>query len=254
MLRLLLVFLLVGQALAQDLESLLTAQDCFCARELQSGRHWEVHPELCARAELPASTFKIPNTVIALETRVIADPGVFLKWDGQKREIEAWNRDHSLRSAYANSVVWYYQEIARRVGSARMQSYLDLFDYGNRNLEGGLDHFWLDGELRISALGQLDFLDRLQRREFPLKPATYAMSRAVMEVEKVGDQTLFAKTGWARPAGANLGWYVGWVESPQETIVFAYNCRRGPVAPPGFAANRLRVTRACLNRLGWLKG
>ena len=54
--------------------------------------------------QLPASTFKIPNSVIALETGVVGDPDkdVF-QWDGVTRSIEAWNRDHTLRSAIAAS-------------------------------------------------------------------------------------------------------------------------------------------------------
>ncbi len=248
---LLLLLLLALPAAAQDLAPLLTDQDAFCAREIHSGRHWEVHPELCERPELPASTFKIPNTLIALESGVIENPGTVLKWDGKKREIESWNRDHSLKSAFENSVVWYYQEVARRVGLARMQQFLDEFDYGNRNPGGGVDHFWLDGELRISPLQQLEFLEKVSQKQLPLKERTYQMAFPMMTVESKEGQTMYAKTGWARPPGANIGWYVGWVDRPNETLVFAYNCRRGAVAPQNFAEERIRVTRACLQRLGW---
>jgi beta-lactamase class D len=117
-------------------------------------------------AMLPASTFKIPNSVIALETGVVGDPDqdVF-KWDGVARSIEAWNRDHTLRTAIAASVVPVYQEIARRIGAERMQKYLDLFEYGNRDIGGGIDQFWLTGKLRIDPVQQIDFVDRLSRSE-----------------------------------------------------------------------------------------
>src|SRR5260370_3987965 len=90
------------------------------------------------QAKLPASTFKIPNSLIALETGVAADPAkdVF-KWDGVTRSIEAWNTDHTMRSAIAASAVPVYQEIARRIGQERMQKYVDLFDSGNRDIGGG---------------------------------------------------------------------------------------------------------------------
>src|SRR5947208_15466808 len=116
-------------------------------------------------AKLPASTFKIPNSLIALETGVVEDPDkdVF-KWDGVKRAIEAWNKDHTLRTAIAASVVPVYQEIARRIGQERMQKYVDLFDYGNRDIGGGIDQFWLTGNLRIDPI---DFVDRLRRRALP---------------------------------------------------------------------------------------
>src|SRR6201992_3887605 len=120
-------------------------------------------------AKLPASTFKIPNSLIALETGVVQDPDkdVF-KWDGVVRPIEAWNRDHTMRSAIAVSAVPVYQEIARRIGPERMQKYLDLFEYGNRNIGGGLDQFWLSGALRIDPVQEIDFLDRLRRGRVPM--------------------------------------------------------------------------------------
>src|SRR5258708_36755126 len=99
---------------------------------------------------LPASTFKIPNPLIALETAVVADPDkdVF-KWDGVTRPVEGWNHDHTLRSAIAASAVPVYQEIARRIGAERMQKYVDLFEYGNRDIGGRIDQFGLPVKLAI---------------------------------------------------------------------------------------------------------
>ena len=109
-------------------------------------------------AMLPASTFKIPNSVIALETGVVGDPDKdIFKWDGVVRSIEAWNRDHTMRSAIAASAVPVYQEIARRIGAERMQKFVDLFEYGNRDIGGGIDQFWLTGNLRIDPVQQVDF-------------------------------------------------------------------------------------------------
>src|SRR4029453_18482408 len=121
-----------------------------------------------SEGKLPASTFKIPNSLIALETGVVEDPDkdVF-KWDGVTRSIEAWNKDHTLRSAIAVSAVPVYQEIARRIGAERMQKYLDLMEYGNRDIGGGIDQFWLTGNLRIDPIQQIDFVDRLRRGVLP---------------------------------------------------------------------------------------
>src|SRR5205085_12519179 len=113
---------------------------------------------------LPASTFKIPNSLIALETGVVGDSDQdIFKWDGVVRSIEAWNRDHTMRTAIAASAVPVYQEIARRIGAERMQKHVDLFEYGNRNIGGGIDQFWLTGNLRIDPIQQIDFVDRLRR-------------------------------------------------------------------------------------------
>src|SRR3977135_4644506 len=117
---------------------------------------------------LPASTFKIPNSLIALETGVVVDPDkdVF-KGDGVTRPIEAGNKDHTMRSAIAASAVPVYQEIARRIGEERMQKYVDLLDYGNRDIGGGLHQFWLTGNMRIDPIQQVDFVDRLRRGGLP---------------------------------------------------------------------------------------
>ena len=241
-------------ATAQNLEELLQPDDCFCAYEAPSGKHWEVHPELCNRPELPASTFKIANTLIGLETGVVPDPSFRLKWDGKKRWVEAWNQDQNLKSAFQNSVVWYYQEVARRIGSERMSLWLNKLGYGNQDISGGIDQFWLDGGLRITPRQQIDFLRRFHDNQLPLSIRTMNMARAVMFTKKIGNEALFAKTGWAKLPGQNLGWYVGWLDGPRGVIYFAYNCRRPEPTPDNFATDRIKVTQECLRRLGWLGG
>ena len=132
-------------------------------------------------AMLPASTFKIPNSLIALETGVVADTDkeVF-KWDGVKRSIEPWNKDHTMRSAFAASAVPVYQDIARRIGAERMQKYLDLFEYGNRDIGGGIDQFWLTGDLRIDPMQQVDFVDRLRRGVLPVSKRSQELVRDIL--------------------------------------------------------------------------
>jgi len=241
-------------AAAQDLSGLLDARDAFVAREVKSGRTWEVHPELCVKAESPASTFKIPNTLIGLDTGVIPDASFALPWDGQKRWVEAWNRDHDLRSAMQNSVVWYYQEVARRIGLARMQKGVDRFKYGTRYLGGAIDRFWLDGQLTISPRQQVDFLAGVAQGEFGIEPRNLQILRRAMWIEDTPRGPLYAKTGWAHfpEKNRNVGWYVGWIEGADETLVFAYNCRREQPVPANFVPDRIARTRACLERIGWL--
>src|ERR1700754_2229469 len=171
---------------------------------------------------LPASTFKIPNSLIALETGVVEDPDkdVF-KWDGVKRPIEAWNRDHTMRSAIAVSAVPVYQEIARRIGQERMQKYVDLFEYGNRDIGGGIDQFWLTGNLRIDPVQQIDFLDRLRRGVLPVGKRSQELVRDILPVTKVGDAIIRAKTGLTDKEHGSLGWLVGWSEKGSDIPVFA---------------------------------
>jgi beta-lactamase class D len=197
-------------------------------------------------AKLPASTFKIPNSLIALETGVVADPDkdVF-KWDGVTRSIEAWNKDHTLRSAIAVSAVPVYQEIARRIGQERMQKYVDLFEYGNRDIGGGIDQFWLTGNLRIDPIQQVDFVDRLRRGVLPVSKRSQELVRDILPVTKVGDATIRAKSGLlgAEIGKPSLGWLVGWAEKGSEQTVFAMNmdCKE-----PSHIAARMTVVQQCL--------
>ena len=196
--------------------------------------------------KLPASTFKIPNSVIALETGVVADPDKdIFKWDGVTRSIEAWNKDHTLRSAIAVSAVPVYQEIARRIGQERMQKYLDLFDYGNRDIGGGIDQFWLTGNLRIDPMQQIDFVDRLRRGVLPVSKRSQELARDILPVTKVGDATIRAKSGLTGRGAGSRHW-AGWSAGPRRATpqtVFAMNmdCKE-----PSQIAARMTVTQQCL--------
>jgi beta-lactamase class D len=202
------------------------------------------------QAFLPASTFKIPNSLIALETGVVEDPDkdVF-KWDGVKRSIEAWNQDHTLRSAIAASAVPVYQEIARRIGAERMQKYLDLFEYGNRNIGGGIDQFWLTGDLRIDPIQQVDFVDRLRRGVLPVSKRSQDLVRDILPVTKAGDATIRAKSGLlgAELGKPSLGWLVGWAEKGSAQTVFALNL---DVREPRHVADRMKLAQQCLTDIG----
>jgi beta-lactamase class D len=203
-------------------------------------------------AKLPASTFKIPNSLIALDTGVVADPDKdIFKWDGVKRDIAAWNQDHTLRSAIAASAVPVYQEIARRIGAERMQKYLDEFDYGNRNIGGGIDRFWLTGALRIDPIQQIDFVDRLRRGVLPAAARSQQLVRDILPVVKVGDATIRYKTGLldAELGRPSFGWLVGWAEKGKEQTVFALNL---DVREPKHIASRMTIAQQCLTDIGGL--
>jgi len=206
--------------------------------------------ERSGQAMLPASTYKIPNSLIALETGVVVDPDkdVF-KWDGVVRSIEGWNRDHTLRSAIAASAVPVYQEIARRIGAERMQKYLDLLEYGNRDIGGGIDQFWLTGNLRVDPVQQIDFVDRLRRGALPVSKRSQELVRDILPVTKVGDAVIRAKSGLlgAEVGKPSLGWLVGWAEKGSAQTVFALNmdCRE-----PRHIADRMKLAQQCLTDIG----
>lgn len=181
------------------------------------------NPSGCAEGLLPASTFKILNALIALETGVIPDENYVIQWDGRKWPVETWNRDHTLQSAMQNSVVWYYQEVARRIGSERMQKYVDAAGYGNRDISGNLDSFWLDGGLRISADEQVAFLRRLYENNLPFSARSMQIVRKMIIQEEGPGYKLSGKTGTTQMNGKNIAWYIGYVETKDDVNFFAAN-------------------------------
>lgn len=174
-----------------------------------------------ARAEKrfsPASTFKIPHALFALDAGAVRDEFQVFKWDGVKRPIESWNKDHDLRSSMRNSVVWVYQKFAADIGLEREKGYLERIGYGNTDVTGG-EPFWVEGNLAVSAREQIAFLRRLYRNELPFKVEHQRLVKDIIIVEAGRDWILRAKTGWSGP----IGWWVGWVERPDGPVFFALN-------------------------------
>jgi len=171
----------------------------------------------------PASTFKILNSLIALEERAIAGKDDVLKWDGHRYDYPDWNRDQTLASAFRVSCVWCYQELARRIGAPRYRDYLHRSNYGELREPFNLTTFWLDGSLTISALEQIKFLKQVYRRTLPFSAASYDTLRDIMLVETTPTYRIRAKTGWTGRAQPSIGWYVGYVERGDAVWFFATN-------------------------------
>ena len=175
---------------------------------------WHVYDR--ARAEtplLPASTFKLFNALVGLETGAVRDEHEVTKWDGVKRWNPDWNQDTDLALGLRNSTVWFYQAMARRIGQARMQEWIDKAGYGNRDIGGGIDQFWLSGKLRISAVQQIEFLRRLAAGTLPFSARSQEIVRRISILDQDGERVLHGKTGWkSTPGEADYGWFVGWEE------------------------------------------
>lgn len=171
----------------------------------------------------PASTFKMLNSLIVLETGVLSDVDTAVPWDGIERSVSEWNQDHSLRTGIEVSAVWAYQELARQVGAERMQRWVVDAQYGNGDIGGGIDRFWLDGDLRISPLEQLDFLERFVRRELPFRTEVQDAVADILVRERGDNWTWSHKTGTAFVQDPVLGWLVGFSSNEGRTFVFAMN-------------------------------
>lgn len=210
-------------------------------------------PTRAARGFIPASTFKIPNSLIAFDLGIVADENTYYPVTWPKMEIESWNRAHTFRTAFKYSVVPIYQIVAREVGEARYVEWLERLQYGNRRPTGGLDHFWLDGDLRMSAFQQVDFLQRLNRLELPVSERAQRIVIRMMLNEADACYILRAKTGLGGVSATRdvdlVGWWVGWVETDTATTLFALNI---DIRGPNDSAQRQRVGRSVLRSIGAL--
>ncbi len=222
--------------------------------DLNSDRLYQHNPQRNSTDFLPASTFKILNSLISLETGVISNELAILTWDGIQRQIPAWNRDLNMREAIKLSAVWFYQVLARRVGHEQMQKWVAKADYGNQNIgkKDDIDKFWLEGELRITPNQQIQFLRRLHKNDLPFSERSLSLVKDIMIVEQTPDYTIRAKTGWAgfgEKIKAQIGWYVGYLEQNKNAYFFATNI---DIRSTNDGAARIELTRHCLKDIGLL--
>jgi beta-lactamase class D len=223
----------------------------FVLYDLNSNRYIRYSPERCSERFLPASTFKIMNSLIGLETGIIPDENYVIKWDGAPYDTPAWNQDHTLKTALQNSVVWYYQELARRVGKEKMQHYIDAAGYGNKDISGQIDSFWLDGALRISADEQVELLKRLYRGDLPFSQRTIKIVKEILILEKTETGQLSGKTGAVQRVTTHVGWFVGTVERKGNIYFFATNLESQGLDASGVRAKE--ISQNILQSLGLLQ-
>ena len=209
---------------------------------------------LAAVGRLPASTYKIPHSLIALETGVVADDSTLFPWDGEPRYLKSWEEDLMFRQAFHRSCVPCYQQVARQVGVARMREQLQRLDFGEMQVtEETLDRFWLQGESRISPLQQIDFLRRFCQGSLPLQARTQAIAREMFVIEATERYRLSGKTGWSIIEAQHNGWFVGYLEVDEALYLFATNL--DPTSAfdmDDFASARKEITLTGLKRLGFM--
>lgn len=203
----------------------------------------------CLEEFSPASTSKITNAIIGLETGVIADENFIIPWDGEKRWVDAWNKDLDLKEAMRVSGVPYFQELARRVGEEKMKEMYSKLRYGNMDISGGVDQFWLSGALRITQMQQIDFLKRLYKEELPVSKRSMDIVKRIIVLADTNGYVMRGKTGWSQSDTRNIGWLVGWVEKGSDVFFFAANVE-GDLDNKKFAESRRAITENILKELG----
>ncbi len=191
----------------------------FVLKNMNTNKMLIYNKERSNKEFVPASTFKILNSMIALQESSIANINDTIKWDSIDREYKSWNKDQTMKTALPISCVWFYQELARRTGKEKMQECIDKTNYGNKKIENKIDRFWLDGNLAISANEQIDFLEKLVKNELAFDKNIQETVKGIMITDSTQNYIIHSKTGWSQ----NIGWNVGYVETKDNVWIFALN-------------------------------
>lgn len=207
--------------------------------------------EWSATGQLPASTFKIANSIIALETKVVENERTLFKWNGEERRFRSWQQDLIFRDAFHYSCVPCYQEVARDIGVSRMNEYLDKMKFGSMQVDASnLDMFWLQGESAINPFEQIDFLKRLYLSQLPISARTSDIIKNMMIIDQNDEYRLSGKTGWSVNGNDNNGWFVGYVEANNNVYIFATNIEPiNKLKMDNFASARKELTFEALKQI-----
>src|SRR6478609_10845775 len=208
-------------------------------------------------AYLPASTFKIVNSLIGLQTGVISNEKMVIPWDGVARENADWNKDLTMEEAFRLSAVPYYQEVARRIGIDTMQHWLDSLGYaakyGRAMIHNDIDMFWLNNDIKITADEQLGLVKKLYFDQLPFQKRVQDIVKKVMLQEETANYKLSYKTGWGyRENGNSIGWVVGWEEENRHPYFFVLQIE-GP-HDMDMKTARLSILKNILTQYGFFKG
>ncbi|MHC2991293.1 hypothetical protein OB13_06680 [Pontibacter sp. HJ8] len=218
-------------------------------------KKWIFSDEADARREtLPASTFKIINSLIALETGAVTDEQEVLAWDGKEREVSAWNADTDMEKAFRNSTVWFYVALAEKVGKDKYRKYLKKSSYGNGHITTGKEgDFWNYGQFGVTPVNQIEFLKNLYEERLPFSKRSFGIVKRIMIEEKGEGYVLRAKTGWTNFGGQDTGWWVGYIEKTDNVYFFATRLTKNKETEnPAFLNCRREITRAIFKQLGIL--
>lgn len=232
-----------------DLEEIFAEHNVtgtFVLEDIQKQQLILVNGTRATKRMYPASTFKIANSLFALEAGAVADENEIIPFGGKPQPVDAWEKDMSMRDAIKVSNVPVYQELARRIGRERYSEYFEKLSYGNGKIGADIEHFWLRGPLKISAIEQVRFLSNLAKQELPFSPQSQLIVRDIMRLETKGNATLFGKTGWTTAPDPDIGWFVGWVEKDEFIYPFAMNI---DISSRADADKRVEIALQFLSRL-----
>lgn len=223
--------------------------------DFQEDKYYSNNFNWANKGQLPASTFKIPNSIIAIETGVVENDSTVLFWNGKKHRNKNWEQDLIFKDALQYSCVPCYQEVARNIGVKRMKKYLDLFNYGSIKVDStNIDMFWLKGESRINQFEQIDFLINFHQSNLSISKRTESIMKRMMIIDANDSYTVSGKTGWSYSNEKDNGWFIGYIESNQKIYFFATNIEPTEQFDINlFAKTRTEVTYEALKQMKIIK-
>ena len=232
-------------------------EGCFALLENGTGQFTIYNmPRYRDSSFLPASTFKIVNSLIGLQTGKIVNDSMIIPWDGVVRHVPEWNQDLSMYRAFRVSSFPYYQEVARRIGKDTMQFWLDSLSYGTKKITSAIDTFWLDNSLKIKPDEELGLVKKLYFDQLPFFKSYQETVKKAMLFEDNSNYRLSYKTGWGfwnPTTKKHIGWVAGWIEENKHPYFFVLNLESGD---PGFDmwTVRMKILKDILGHLGFLQG
>ncbi len=229
----------------------------FVLYDLKKKEYTRYNPERAKQQFTPASTYKILNSLIGLETGKIPDENYVFKWNGEDHAIKNWNQDLVFRDAFRFSCVPCYQDLARRIGKKDMNKWVKKVGYGNEDISSEIDMFWLGKSLKISPNQQIKLLRKLYKNQLPFAKKNQELVKKIMVMEDTSKYKLYGKTGWQIDDFNNLknseslGWFVGFLEQNDNVYFFATNVETKSTLDT-FAESRVKITKNILNELDLL--
>ncbi len=225
------LFSQTNEDLTKKLEGLFNDyKGCFVLYDQNQDTYFRYNEITCNKRYGPMSTFKVPNSLIALESGILKDENTVTKWDSIRNPANdwwaglKWDQDQNLQTAFERSVVWYYQEIAKQIERKEYESYLKNINYGNTKIGDQVDFFWLDGSLQISANEQIEFLKSFYNNKFEFSENTSNIVKKIFLRTETNNYRLSYKAGGGDiDYNTFIGWLIGYVEKEDNVYYFAMN-------------------------------
>ena len=206
------------------------------------------------KGTLPASTFKIMNTLIALETGVVKDENEIIRWHGNKDTVKYGFRsgiyhDMDIKEAFKRSAGWVYVELAKKIGKERYRQFLKKSDYGNDDLSIDDPDFWNYGGFKVTPVSQVEMLIGVYEESLPFSGRSFKILKEMMIEKQTDEYILRAKTGWTRDSGTDTGWWTGYVETADNVYFFATRIQKDrKTRNPDFGSCRKEITLRILKQ------